>query len=127
MQMIEESPHRRKATGSRRTVPALIAAVVTVAALAFAGVVSVQARTLQLSPAEDVVVAAPEESIPPEESPEPVPPTAAEVLLSHLPQSVHGRLPGEKRGGPRPGTGPGRRAGLLAHSRRPGADVLPAV
>jgi hypothetical protein len=97
LQVIEESPHGRKPTGSRRTVPALIAAVVTVAALAFAGIVSVQTRTLLLSRAEDVVVAAPGESVPPQASPEPVPPTtavpptAAEVLLSNLPQPFHGR------------------------------------
>lgn len=90
MQVIEESSQRRRAAGSGRSVPALIAAAVTVAALVFAGVTGVQARALLLSSAADVALE-PEESSPPAQDPEPVPLTAAQVLLGRLPDSFDGR------------------------------------
>jgi len=90
IQVIEESPHRRRPTGSRQTVPAVIAAVVTVAALVLAGVTGVQSRALLLSSAADMAME-PEVPTPPAQDPEPIPPTAAQLLLGHLPDSFDGR------------------------------------
>jgi hypothetical protein len=97
LHVIEDSPHRRKPAGSRRTVPAVIAAVVTMIALVLAGVAGVQARRLLLTLGEEDVAVEPEDTgtpedpTTPEESPEPAPATAAEVLLGHLPKSFVGR------------------------------------
>lgn len=90
MQVIERSPHRRNAAAVRRGVPALIAAGATLVALVLAGIVGTQVKVLLLSNETDGLVK-PEESIPPRKTPEAVPPTAAEVLLSHLPESFNGR------------------------------------
>ncbi|HYH76090.1 MAG TPA: hypothetical protein VD841_01090 [Arthrobacter sp.] len=104
MQVIEESSQRRRAAGSSRTVPAMTAAAITVAALILAGITGVQSRALLLSSAADVAME-PEVPNPPAEDPEPVPATAAQVLLGHLPDSFdgrcqeeHGQEPAQARG-----------------------------
>ncbi|WP_434616172.1 hypothetical protein [Arthrobacter sp. A5] len=94
---IQDSPHGRTPGRSRKTVQAVIAALVTAAALVFTGFVGTQARTVLLTAPEDSVTVEPQETSDPQQppepqqSPEPTPPTAAQVLLSHLPSSFAGR------------------------------------